>query len=57
MSYADHSVCVVLEIWIGNAAPALEVIWSLGADVLRGDIKIAHSRMTKTCWETLVTCW
>ena len=23
--------------------------------VLRGDIKIPHSR-TKTCWETLVTC-
>ena len=22
---------------------------------LRGDLKIPHSRMTKTCWETLVT--
>ena len=21
-----------------------------------GDVKIPHSRMTKTCWETLVTC-
>ena len=26
------------------------------ASRLRGDIKIGHSRMTKTCWETLVTC-
>ena len=24
--------------------------------ILWGDIKIPHSRMTKTCWETLVTC-
>ena len=23
---------------------------------IRGDVKIPHSRMTKTCWETLVTC-
>ena len=22
---------------------------------IRGDIKIPHSRMTKTCWETFVT--
>ena len=22
----------------------------------RGDVKIPHSRMKKTCWETLVTC-
>ena len=21
-----------------------------------GDIKISHGRMTKTCWETFVTC-
>ena len=24
---------------------------------LGGDVKIPHSRMTKTCWETLVTCF
>ena len=24
--------------------------------LLRGDMRICHSRMTKTCWETLVTC-
>ena len=23
----------------------------------RGDINVLHSRMTKTCWETLVTCF
>ena len=23
---------------------------------IRGDVKIPHRRMTKTCWETLVTC-
>ena len=27
----------------------------LCAYVLRGDIKIPHSRMIKTCWEILVT--
>ena len=25
--------------------------------IARGDVKIAHSRMTKTCWETLVACF
>ena len=24
--------------------------------LVRGDIKIPHSRMTKTCWETLMIC-
>ena len=24
---------------------------------LRGDVKIPHRRMTKTCWGTLVTCF
>ena len=25
-------------------------------NIARGDVKIPHSRMIKTCWETLVTC-
>ena len=28
----------------------------LGVVRLSGDVKKTHSRMTKTCWETLVTC-
>ena len=24
--------------------------------VVRGDVQILHSTMTKTCWQTLVTC-
>ena len=24
--------------------------------VVRGDVNIFHSRMTKTCWKTLLTC-
>ena len=26
------------------------------AEIFRGDVEIPRSRMTKTCWETLVTC-
>ena len=38
-----------------------EQIWEKGhrldnIQFFRGDIKIPHSRMIKTCWETLVTC-
>ena len=29
----------------------------LEAAGIREDVKIPHSRMTKTCWETLVTCF
>ena len=28
----------------------------LNVVLIRGDVKIPHSRMTKTCSETLVTC-
>ena len=37
--------------------PETSPIRSLPSDSsnIRGDVKIPHSRMTKTCWETLVT--
>ena len=28
--------------------------YKISISVVRGDVKIPHSRMTKTCWETLV---
>ena len=56
-----HRPALTTEWGHGNLISSLKTAFSsimlsnLGR-MLRGDIKIPHSRMTKTCWETLVTC-
>ena len=50
------SVWYHLGVWCRTCNKKKGFLTSQLSFILRGDVKIPHSRMTKTCWETLVTC-